>query len=77
MTPIEFRSVLYGTLGVTGAELAPDVALRDQLAVESSRMVELAILLEQDLGADLDDDVDLAALSPTELHRLVEPGPTA
>jgi len=75
MTLLEFRSMLYGTLGIGDAELAPDIALRDQILVESSRMVELAILLEQDLGADLDDDVDLAALSPPELHRLVEPEP--
>lgn len=71
MTQNDFRSLLYATLGIEDVDLDMDIALREQILVSSLRIVELAILLEQDLGADIEDDINLAALSPAELHSLI------
>jgi acyl carrier protein len=50
------------------ASLVADRPLGTQLAVDSARLIELAIVLEQDLGMSLPDDVDLRALTPAALY---------
>ncbi|MED7953434.1 hypothetical protein ACFWOG_16470 [Kitasatospora sp. NPDC058406] len=64
----EFLSALVAGLGVEGVELDPEVPLGIQLLVDSARMIELAILLEEELGLDLPADVDLRRASPLELY---------
>jgi tetrahydromethanopterin S-methyltransferase subunit A len=50
-------------------ELAAEVPLGDQADVDSVLMLELAIVLEQECGLDLPEDVDLRRSSPAELYR--------
>jgi acyl carrier protein len=67
LDPAGFLHRLADTLE-PAATLAPDRPLGDQLAVDSARLMELAIVLEQDLGMRLPDDVDLRALTPAGLY---------
>ncbi|WP_406153075.1 phosphopantetheine-binding protein [Streptomyces sp. NBC_01023] len=64
----EFLSAVVAGLGAQGTELDPDVPLGIQLSVDSARMIELAIVLEEELGLDLPSDVDLRRSSPLELY---------
>jgi acyl carrier protein len=64
----EFLNYLAGLLDA-GITLAPNVPLGEQLAVDSSRMIELAIALEQECGVDLPDDLDLRRATPAELFQ--------
>lgn len=66
MTAQEFVSYLTEYVGLPDLPLAGDVPLGSQL--ESLRLVELAVVLEQDLGVPLPDDVNLAALTPAALY---------
>jgi hypothetical protein len=59
-----------------GSALAADVPLGAQTTVDSSRMIELAIALEQECGVDLPDDVDLRGATPAELFHAVEQAST-
>jgi acyl carrier protein len=61
----DFTGYLAGLLDVD--TLTADVSIGDQVAVDSSRMIELAIALEQECGLDLDDDIDLRSATPAEL----------
>jgi hypothetical protein len=58
------------TLGLADdTPLNPGIALGEQLLIESARMIELAIVLEEDLGVPLPDDVDLRRESIVGLHE--------
>ncbi|GFH38235.1 hypothetical protein SCWH03_44770 [Streptomyces pacificus] len=65
----EFLTAVVTGLGLEGGELDPDVPLGTQVSVESVRMIELAILLEEELGLDLPPDLDLRRCSPQELYE--------
>ena len=65
----EFSQLIARTVGAAGTVLEPDVALAEQLSVDSMRMMELAIVLEQDLGLTLGEDLDLRMSTPAELFR--------
>ncbi|MFF5258023.1 hypothetical protein ACFY4C_03690 [Actinomadura viridis] len=57
---------------VTGGEpLDPRRPIGEQAAADSARMVELAIVLEDELGAELPDDADLRTLSVVDLLALL------
>ncbi|HEU5469385.1 MAG TPA: phosphopantetheine-binding protein [Actinophytocola sp.] len=56
--------------------LAPHTPIGDQVAVDSSRMIELAIALEQECGIDLPDDIDLRATTPADLYSPPEEAPS-
>lgn len=64
----EFLSAVVDGLGAQGTELDPHVPLGVQLSVDSARMIELAIVLEEELGLDLPPDIDLRRSSPLELY---------
>ncbi|GAA0911524.1 phosphopantetheine-binding protein [Streptomyces thermoalcalitolerans] len=64
----EFLTAVVTGLGLEGTELDPDVPLGSQVSAESVRMIELAILLEEELGLDLPPDLDLRMCSPRELY---------
>ncbi|MEI7031794.1 DUF4346 domain-containing protein [Streptomyces pratensis] len=68
LTLAEFCSAVVEGLGEQGTELDPNVPLGVQLSVDSARMIELAIVLEEELGLDLPSDVDLRRSSPLELY---------
>lgn len=60
MTQPEFLDLVKRALGVDDdVTIDPTVPLGEQLEVESARMIELTIVLEEELRLDLDDDVDL------------------
>lgn len=65
----EFTRRIGALLGADGPELHPDRPLGEQVGVDSVRLIELAIVLEQEYGLDLADDVDLRRTTPAELHR--------
>jgi len=71
----DFASYLAGIIGSSGAPLRIDEPLGRQVAVDSIRMVELAIVLEQEFGVDLDDDTDLLAVTLEDLYAWVAGGP--
>lgn len=62
---VDFTNYLAGLLEADG--LSSDVPIGDQVAVDSSRMIELAIALEQECGIDLPDDIDLRRATPADL----------
>ncbi|WP_380284984.1 hypothetical protein [Kitasatospora purpeofusca] len=64
----EFLSALVAGLGVEGVELDPEVPLGTQLLVDSTRLIELAIVLEEELGLDLPPDLNLRRASPLDLY---------
>lgn len=68
LSMLEFLSAVVTGLGLEGTELDPDVPLGVQLSVDSARMIELAIVLEEELGLDLPSDIDLRRSSPLELY---------
>lgn len=65
----DFGRLVARAVGATGTELVADRPLAEQLAVDSLRMMELAVFLEQDLGLTLPDDLDLRGSTPGELYR--------
>jgi acyl carrier protein len=65
----EFVRYLAGVIGAEDAPLLLDQPLGRQLIVDSVRMVELAIVLEQELGIDLDDDLDLRGVTFNRLYE--------
>ncbi|MER5307662.1 hypothetical protein ABT034_07715 [Streptomyces sp. NPDC002773] len=67
----EFVTAVVTGLGLEDTDLAPDVPLGTQVSVESVRMIELAILLEEELGLDLPPDLDLRTCSPQELYGIL------
>jgi tetrahydromethanopterin S-methyltransferase subunit A len=67
----EFLTAVVTGLGLEGTRLDPDVPLGSQVSVESVRMIELAILLEEELGLDLPPDLDLRRCSPMELYGVL------
>ena len=69
MSVTEFADYLAKSVGRAGTVLDPGRPLGEQLDVDSSRLMELSIALELELGMDLPDDVDLRVLSPAALHR--------
>jgi hypothetical protein len=71
----DFAGYLTGIVGSDGAALAVDEPIGSQVAVDSIRMVELAIVLEQEFGVDLDDDTDLRTVTLEELYAQVRGGP--
>ncbi len=68
LTSDAFVERLARWLGQAGLAVAGDRTLGEQFDVDSSRAVELAIILEQDLGIELSDDVDLRKMTPAELY---------
>jgi hypothetical protein len=67
-SPEEFGRVLGEGVGA-GRALALEEPLAEQLNADSLRMMELAVMLEQDLGLILPDDLDLRRCTPAELYR--------
>ncbi|HEY3903857.1 MAG TPA: phosphopantetheine-binding protein [Streptosporangiaceae bacterium] len=67
----EFASYLAGIVGSNGTVLRVDEPIGSQVTVDSIRMVELAIVLEQEFGVDLDDDADLRAVTLEDLYAQV------
>jgi acyl carrier protein len=61
----EFVGYLAGLLDVDS--LSASEPIGDQVAVDSSRMIELAIALEQECGLELPDDLDLRRATPVSL----------
>jgi acyl carrier protein len=72
----DFASYLAGTIGADAASLRPDQPLGSQLAVDSVRMVELAIVLEQEFGIELPDDLDLRGVSVDGLYERYAAAPS-
>ena len=66
MTQEQFVTYLTDFVGLPDLPLTADLPLGSQL--ESLRLVELSVVLEQDLGVPLADDVNLAALTPAALY---------
>jgi acyl carrier protein len=64
----EFGRFLGEGVGAEQA-LILEKPLAEQLHVDSLRMMELAVMLEQDLGLTLPDDLDLRQCTPAELYR--------
>lgn len=71
MPMTEFARYLTGIVGSDGVALRVDEPIGSQVAVDSIRMVELAIVLEQEFGVDLDDDADLRAVTLEDLYAQV------
>ncbi|MDZ4235558.1 MAG: hypothetical protein U1C73_17765 [Dietzia sp.] len=70
LTREQLTTLLAQTLNLDASVLIkPEVAIGDQLQIESSRMIELAIVLEEDLGVSLPDDIDLRRESIATLHN--------
>lgn len=67
----DFADYLAGTIGSNGTPLRLDEPIGSQVAVDSIRMVELAIVLEQEFGVDLEDDTDLMAVTLEDLYARV------
>lgn len=65
----DFVRRVANVLAIDEAALHADQALEDQTAVDSLRMMELAVMLELELGVDLDDEVDLRRQTPAQLYR--------
>ncbi|MEU5418547.1 phosphopantetheine-binding protein [Streptomyces sp. NPDC001407] len=65
----DFLRLVTRTLGAEDAVLDLHTPLGEQLAVDSARLIELTVVLEEELGADLPDDADLARATPAELHK--------
>jgi acyl carrier protein len=65
----EFSQLIAKTVGAAETVLKPEVPLVEQLEVDSLRMMELAVVLEQDLGLTLRDDLDLRTSTPAELYQ--------
>jgi len=69
LTREELTTLVAQTLSLDAdVHIDPDLAIGDQLQIESSRMIELAILLEEDLNVRLPDAVDLSRESISTLH---------
>lgn len=64
----EFADYLTRWVGGPDTVLDPDRPLGEQLDVGSSRLMELSIALELELGMYLPDDVDLRTLTPAALY---------
>lgn len=64
----DFVSYLARSVGGPEARLDAERPLDEQLELDSMRMIELAVTLEQELGIDLDDDGDLRGATPAELY---------
>jgi acyl carrier protein len=75
MMMADFASYLASIVGSDGAPLRFDEPIGSQVSVDSIRMVELAIVLEQEFGLDLDDDTDLLAATVEDLYAQVRGGP--
>ncbi|ONI76182.1 hypothetical protein ALI144C_36525 [Actinosynnema sp. ALI-1.44] len=56
-----------------GHALTADKPIGEQVAVDSARMIELAIALEQECGVDLPDDLDLRGATPMQLFGAAAP----
>ncbi|MEV8474126.1 phosphopantetheine-binding protein [Streptomyces sp. NPDC051173] len=65
----DFLRLVTRTLGAEDTVLDPHTPLGEQVAVDSARLIELTVVLEEELGADLPDDADLARATPAELHK--------
>jgi acyl carrier protein len=65
----DFVRYVAGAIGADDTPLRDDQPLGSQLTVDSVRMVELAIVLEQELGIDLPDDVDLRSMTLASLYE--------
>lgn len=65
----EFTGYLTALLELADGAVAPDRPIGEQVHVDSARMLELAIALEQECGIDLPDDVDLRRSTPAQLFR--------
>lgn len=70
----EFSRHIAKAVGAAGTALEPDLPLADQLSVDSLRMMELAVVLEQDLGLALPDDLDLRNSTPGGLYQQYRDG---
>lgn len=69
LTREELTTLVSQTLNLDAdVHIDPDLAIGDQLQIESSRMIELAIVLEEDLNVPLPDAVDLSRESIATLH---------
>jgi acyl carrier protein len=65
----QFARFIAETVGAGDVTLKPDQPLNGQLAVDSIRMMELAVALEQDLGVDLPEDLDLRMATAASLYH--------
>ncbi|MFC5719513.1 hypothetical protein ACFP1Z_04840 [Streptomyces gamaensis] len=57
------------TLDIEAATLDPHLPVGEQVAVDSARIIELTVVLEEELGLCLPDDIDLRQVSLAELHK--------
>ena len=73
----EFVRYLAVAIGKPDTEFDPQLALAHQAISDSVTMVELAIVLEQELGVDLPDDIDLREASFASLYARYERAPDA
>jgi acyl carrier protein len=73
----EFVRYLAVAIGKPDAEFDFEIALARQAISDSVTMVELAIVLEQELGVDLPDDLDLREASFASLYARYEGTPDA
>ncbi|MGK5547686.1 DUF4346 domain-containing protein [Streptomyces sp. URMC 127] len=65
----EFLTLVSRTLGARDTVLDPHTPLGEQLAVDSVRVIELTVVLEEELGAELPDDADVARATPADLYK--------
>ncbi|PSJ25665.1 hypothetical protein B7P34_26930 [Streptosporangium nondiastaticum] len=65
----EFLTLVARTLGARDTVLDPHTPLGEQLTVDSVRVIELTVVLEEELGAELPDDADVARATPADLYK--------
>ncbi len=72
-----FMGYLARAVGVARERLDATCPLGEQAELDSMRMTELAIVLEQELGMSLPDDLDLRAATPASLFEEYHDGARA
>lgn len=77
MSLADLVAVMARTLGIAPTDLDPELPLGAGQHLESARVVELAVVLEEELDMVLPDDVDLREQSPRRLHALLPGSSTA
>ncbi|MER5635542.1 acyl carrier protein [Kitasatospora sp. NPDC002227] len=84
MSPVQtsLRSTLTGKFDVPESEIVPDATL-ESLGLDSLSLAELALILQEELGVEIQDDEAAARTTVGELTQTLAtkyaatPGPTA